>query len=130
MRLFCISLMRFDKKTIKKSGHARCLQKNKNHIYVKLKNLFLKKWFKGIRQVDSYVDIIFCCTSRTPHPVHGAEVDSFSKVEALIESAVISSGKSDHELACTLVGAVDLHIARKIYIYSMPHCELNFFYYD
>lgn len=42
------------------------------------------------------------------YPVDGAEVDSFSKVEALVEAAVISSGKGDHKLPSTLVGPVHL----------------------
>lgn len=42
------------------------------------------------------------------YPVHGAEVDSFSKVEALVEAAVVSSGKGDHKLPSTLVGSVHL----------------------
>lgn len=54
-------------------------------------------------QVSSNVN-----TSRFSYPVHSAEVDSFSEVEALIESTVVSSGESDDELSCTLVGAIDL----------------------
>lgn len=42
------------------------------------------------------------------YPVHCTEVDSFSKVETLVESAVVSSGKSDDKFTCTLVGAIDL----------------------
>lgn len=47
------------------------------------------------------------------YPVHGAEVDSFSEVETLVESTVISSGESDDKLACTLVGAVDLQFMER-----------------
>lgn len=63
--------------------------------------------------------------NRLPHPVHGAEVNSFSKVETLVESTVVSSGESDDELACTLVGAVDLQISRKREIYDLVRCEIN-----
>ena len=42
------------------------------------------------------------------YPIHCTEVDSFSKVETLVESTVVSSGKGDDEFACTLVGAIDL----------------------
>lgn len=42
------------------------------------------------------------------YPIDGAEVHSFSKVEALVEAAVISSGKGDHKLPSTLVGSVHL----------------------
>lgn len=51
--------------------------------------------------------------NRFSYPVHGAKVDSFSKVEALVESTVVSSGESDDELARTLVGAIDLVIRMK-----------------
>ena len=47
------------------------------------------------------------------YPVHGTEVDSFSKVETLVESTVIRSGESDDKLACTLVGTIDLPLVRK-----------------
>ena len=47
------------------------------------------------------------------YPVHGTEVDSFSKVETLVESTVIRSGEGDDKLACTLVGAIDLQLAQK-----------------
>lgn len=42
------------------------------------------------------------------YPVHGAEVNSFSKVETLVESTVVSSWESDDELARTLISAIDL----------------------
>ncbi len=46
--------------------------------------------------------------NRFSYPVHGTKVDSFCKVETLVESTVVSSGESDDKLACTLVGAIDL----------------------
>lgn len=49
-----------------------------------------------------------------PHPVHCAEVDSFSKVEALVETAVVRSRKSDHKLPGTLVGSIDLVATRQV----------------
>lgn len=42
------------------------------------------------------------------HPIHGAEVHSFSKIKALIEAAVISSWKGDHKLSSTLIGPINL----------------------
>lgn len=42
------------------------------------------------------------------YPVIGAEVNSFSEVEALVEPTVVSSGESDDKLSCTLVCAIDL----------------------
>lgn len=48
-----------------------------------------------------------------PYPVHGAEVDCLSKVEALIEAAVVSSGKRDDELSSTLVCSVNLKDMRQ-----------------
>lgn len=42
------------------------------------------------------------------YPVHSAEVDCLSKVEALIEATVISSGKRDDKLTSTLVCSVNL----------------------
>lgn len=47
------------------------------------------------------------------YPVQCTEVDSFSKVEALIEAAVVSPGKSDDKLACALVGAINLIKSKK-----------------
>jgi len=46
------------------------------------------------------------------YPVHGAEVDGFSKVEALVEATVVSSWEGDDKLPSTLIGAVDLHNRR------------------
>lgn len=62
------------------------------------------------------------------YPVHCAKVDSFSKVETLVESTVISSGERDDKLACTLVGTIDLVIRRTegllcLLIYF--HCNSN-----
>lgn len=42
------------------------------------------------------------------YPVHSAEVDRLSEVEALIEAAVVGSGKRDDKLSCTLVCSVNL----------------------
>lgn len=42
------------------------------------------------------------------HPIYCAKVDSFGKVEALVEAAVICSWKSDDELSCALIGSVNL----------------------
>lgn len=42
------------------------------------------------------------------YPIHRAEVHSFSKIEALIEAAVIRSGKGDDKLASALVGSINL----------------------
>lgn len=46
-----------------------------------------------------------------PYPVHCAEVDSFSKIETLVETTVVSSRKSDNKLPSTLVGSIDLVIS-------------------
>lgn len=43
------------------------------------------------------------------YPVHRAEVDSLSKVKALIEAAVVGSRKRDHKLTSTLVCSVNLN---------------------
>lgn len=53
------------------------------------------------------------------HPVHCTEVHSFSKVEALVKSTVISSWKSDDKLASTLVGAIDLVLRKKKHYSSL-----------
>lgn len=47
------------------------------------------------------------------YPVQCTEVDSFSKVETLIEATVVSSWKSDDKLACTLVRAINLIKCKK-----------------
>lgn len=47
------------------------------------------------------------------YPVHGAEVDRFSKVETLVEPTVVSSGEGDDKLTCTLVSAIDLPLTNK-----------------
>lgn len=44
------------------------------------------------------------------YPVQCTEVDSFGKVETLIEATVVSSWKSDDKLACTLVCAINLEV--------------------
>lgn len=45
---------------------------------------------------------------KSSYPVHGAEVDSLSKVEALVKSTVVGSRESDDKLASALIGAIDL----------------------
>lgn len=50
--------------------------------------------------------------NRFPYPVHCAEVDSFSKIETLVETTVVSSRKSDNKLPSTLVGSIDLVISK------------------
>lgn len=50
------------------------------------------------------------------YPVHGAEVDCLSKVETLVESAVVRSGEGDDELTSTLVGAIDLWLIKEQFI--------------
>lgn len=47
-----------------------------------------------------------------PYPIHCAEVDSFSKVEPLVETAVVRSRKSDNKLPGTLVGSKNLVVAK------------------
>lgn len=42
------------------------------------------------------------------YPVHGAEVHSLCKVEALIKTTVIGSRECDDKLSCTLIGPVNL----------------------
>lgn len=42
------------------------------------------------------------------YPVHGAKVDSFSKVEALVKSTMVGSGEGDDKLTRALIGAINL----------------------
>lgn len=42
------------------------------------------------------------------HPVSRAEVHGFSKVVALVEAAMVSSGEGYHKLSRTLIGPIDL----------------------
>lgn len=60
-------------------------------------------------------DCLVLCkqTELFSYPVHGTKVDSFSEVEALVESTVICSGESDDKLTRTLVGTIDLGLAQK-----------------
>lgn len=46
------------------------------------------------------------------YPVHSAEVDRLSKVEALIEATVVGSRKRDDKLTSTLVCSVNLKDSR------------------
>lgn len=63
------------------------------------------------------------CTPRNGcqqfYPVCSAKVNSFSKVVALVEAAVIGSREGHHKLSSTLIGPIDLLERNicKVYIY-------------
>jgi hypothetical protein len=55
------------------------------------------------------------------YPVGWAEVDSFSKVVAIVEASVIGSGEGDDKLACLLVCTEDLSTNHSIQISIHKH---------
>lgn len=84
-------------------------------------HLLLKKLIElhsldyGVTQMSIFVGKKkkISCDKSFSYPVHSAKVDSFSEVETLVESTVVSSGEGDDKLACTLVGAIDLSSVRQ-----------------
>lgn len=75
---------------------------------------------KYLKQTKTKQDLWFSsspCSSATElflgggnqcYPVCSAEVDSFSKVVALVEAAVIGSRKGHHKLSSALIGPIHL----------------------
>lgn len=59
------------------------------------------------------------------HPVHGAEVDSLCKVEALIKTTVVGSWECDYELSCTLIGPVNLRNKMEDYLKKIFQITLS-----
>lgn len=57
--------------------------------------------------------VCFFLDTNEAYPVHSAEVDGLSKVKALVEAAVVRSGKRDDEFSSTLVCSVDLERERR-----------------
>ena len=47
------------------------------------------------------------------YPVSKGEVDSLSKIESLVETSMIGSGKGDHKLTFTLVSTYNLFEAER-----------------
>lgn len=78
-------------------------------------------WFKQLESLYHFCRKTSTCQKAhqviITHPINSAEVNGLSKIETLIETAVVGSWKRDHKLPSTLISSVNLR-RQKLEIFS------------